>query len=65
MPNKNKNKCSKCGNKHYPHIGKKRTVWLEAVEEENVSASYKGSSTVPSEPMTTGNSFKKHESRCS
>ena len=61
MPNKNK--CSKCGNKHYPPTGKKCAVWLEAVEEEeNTSASHKGSSTVPSEPMTTGNSFKKHKS---
>ena len=34
MPNKNKNKCSKCGNKHYPPTGKKCTVWLEADQDE-------------------------------
>ena len=60
MLNKNKNTCSKCGNKHFPPTGKKCTVWLEATEEEgNTSANYKGSSTVPGEPMTTRNSFVK------
>ena len=64
MPNKNKNKCSKCGNKHYPPTGKKCMVWQEAEQSTEVeeSTSDMGSTTVPSNSMAKQNSYAKQKS---
>ena len=64
MPSKNKNRCSKCGDKHYPPTGKKCTLWQETVKDNvtTVNKSHKGSSTVPDITMGPGNSFNKHKS---
>ena len=62
MPNKNK--CSKCGNKHYPPTGKKCMVWQEAEQSTEVeeSTSDMGSTTVPSNSTVKQNSYVKQKS---
>ena len=64
MPNKNKNKCSKCGNKHYPPTGKKCMLWQVAEQsaEMEESTSDMGSTTVPSDSMVKQNSYVKQKS---
>ena len=79
MPNKskNKNKCTKCGDKHYPPTGKKCVLYIgtnQDSEDNDIlgsstvpvgtsgSRSKVGSSTVPVGPSGSGNSFVKHKS---
>ena len=79
MPNKskNKNKCTKCGDKHYPPTGKKCVLYVatnQDSEDNDILGSSTvpvgtsgprskvGSSTVPVGPSGSGNYFVKHKS---